>query len=89
MTATELLYDIQSLQEETFEFERKYGLRTDLFFASYMQGVEPEDDSWVMDFGQWASAYQLLLERRVQYLNVVEHAMRSKDNYFSLIQVAT
>jgi hypothetical protein len=63
----EILADIHALEEELLEFERKYGLRSETFFPAYMNGEEPEDDSWVLDFGEWASVYRTWLSRQAEY----------------------
>jgi hypothetical protein len=64
MTLWEALLDIHSLEEELLEFERKYGLRSETFYAAYSSGEEPEDDHWVLDFGEWASVYRTWLARQ-------------------------
>ena len=46
-----LLTDIHALEEEILAFERKYGIRSETFYAAYAGGEEPEDDRWVLDFG--------------------------------------
>jgi len=46
MSARELLTDIHALEEELLSFERKYGLRSDVFHAAYAQGEEPEKLCW-------------------------------------------
>jgi len=55
MTPYELLIDIHALEEELLSLERKYGIRSETFYAAYINGEEPEDDDWVLDFGEWAS----------------------------------
>jgi hypothetical protein len=55
MNAQELLADIHALEEELLSFERKYGVRSEIFFAAYAQGEEPENETWVLDFTEWAS----------------------------------
>jgi hypothetical protein len=61
----EILADIHALEEELLEFERRYGLRSEIFYVAYMSGEEPEDESWVLDFSEWASVYRtwLMLSR--------------------------
>jgi hypothetical protein len=51
MTYREILADIHALEQDLLEFERKYGLRSETFYPAYMNGEEPEDDSWTLDFG--------------------------------------
>ena len=64
MTSQEILADIQTLEEELLAFECRYGISSETFYAAYMSGVEPEDDSWVLDFGEWASVYRTWLASR-------------------------
>ena len=52
MNLREILADIHALEEELLDFERKYGIRSETFYAAYVSGEEPEDDSWVLDFGE-------------------------------------
>ncbi|GKT09177.1 hypothetical protein DSTSK_24820 [Desulforhabdus sp. TSK] len=55
MTLREILSDIHALEEDLLDFERKYGVRSETFYAAYVIGEEPEDDTWMLDFGEWAS----------------------------------
>jgi len=57
MNLREILADIHALEEDLLEFERKYGLRSDTFYAAYAAGEEPDDEAWVLDFCEWASVY--------------------------------
>lgn len=36
-------------------------------YAAYMSGEEPEDENWVLDFGEWASVYRTWLARKAEY----------------------
>ena len=63
MTLEQLLADIHALEEDLLTFERKYGVRSETFYAAYQNGEEPEDDSWMLDFGEWASVYRTYKER--------------------------
>jgi hypothetical protein len=67
MTFHEILADIHALEQELLELERKYGLRSETFYAAYASGEEPEDDAWVLDFGEWASVYRTWLARQAEY----------------------
>jgi hypothetical protein len=67
MNPRELLADIHALEEDILSFERKYGLRSETFYAAYIAGEEPEDDAWVLDFGEWASVYRTWLARQAGY----------------------
>lgn len=66
MSLQEILADIHALEEELLDFERKYGLRSETFYAAYVAGEEPEDEAWVLDFSEWASVYRTWLERQPQ-----------------------
>lgn len=67
MTLREILADIHTLEEELLAFERKYGIRSETFYAAYVSGEEPEDDNWVLDFGEWASVYRTWLAMQAEY----------------------
>ena len=84
MNSNDILIDIHALEEELLEFERKYGIRSENFYAAYMNGEEPEDDSWVLDFGEWASVYRTWLKREAEYRNQFPLEQRNKSNPFEL-----
>ena len=67
MNLSDLLDDIQALDEELRGYERKYGVLTETFADAYGAGEEPADSSWVPDWTAWASAYDLWRRRRKQY----------------------
>lgn len=52
MNIRKILIDIHTLEQEMMAFERKYGIRSETFYAAYVSGEEPEDESWVLDFIQ-------------------------------------
>ena len=64
MTIRETLADIHALQRQMLEFEERYGVRSDVFYAAYRSGEEPADDAWVLDFSEWAGVYEAWLERQ-------------------------
>jgi hypothetical protein len=86
MTLQEILADIHALEEELLAFERKYGIRSETFYAAYADGEEPEDESWVMDFGEWASVYRTWLARQAEYRNEVQRIQRNAPSLTGLIQ---
>jgi hypothetical protein len=88
MSLREILADIHALEEELLAFERKYGIRSETFYAAYMSGEEPEDESWVLDFGEWASVYRTWLARQADYRNEVQRVQRHESSLVGLIQVA-
>lgn len=88
MTLYELLTDIHALEEELLSFERKFGIRSETFYAAYASGEEPEDDAWVLDFGEWASVYRTWLERQAEYRDAIQQMQRQKPSLSGLIRVA-
>lgn len=81
--------DIHSLEEEILSFERHYGVRSETFYAAYIQGEEPEDDSWVLDFGEWASVYRTWLARQAEYRNEIQRQQTNASSLKGLIQAAS
>ncbi len=88
MDLRDLLLDIHALEEELLAFERKYGIRSETLYASYAAGEEPEQEEWVMDFGEWASVYRTWLTRQAAYRNEVQRLLQQDNSLSSLIQVA-
>jgi hypothetical protein len=88
MSLQEILADIHALEEDLLSFERKYGIRSETFYAAYVSGEEPEDDSWVLDFGEWASVYRTWLVRQADYRNEVQRIQRQAPSLEGLIRVA-
>ena len=88
MNLQEILADIHALEEDLLAFERKYGIRSEIFYAAYVRGEEPEDDSWVLDFGEWASVYRTWLARQAEYRNEVQRIQRNAPSLTGLIQAA-
>lgn len=89
MTLREMLADIHALEEELLTFERKYGVRSETFYAAYTNGEEPEDDRWVLDFGEWASVYRTWLTRQAEYRNEVQRLQGNVQSLTGLIQVTS
>ncbi len=89
MTLREMLADIHVLEEELLTFERKYGVRSETFYAAYTNGEEPEDDRWVLDFGEWASVYRTWLTRQAEYRNEVQRLQGNAQSLAGLIQVTS
>jgi hypothetical protein len=88
MKIQEILADIHALEEEMLDFERKYGLRSETFYVAYMSGEEPEDDKWVLDFGEWASVYRTWLARQAEYRNEVQRIQHNTPSLMGLVRVA-
>jgi len=89
MNLRTLLLDIHSLEEDLLTFERKFGIRSETFYASYVSGEEPDHDEWVLDFSEWAGVYQTWLTRQAEYRNEIQRRQRQSTRLTGLIQVAT
>lgn len=89
MNLHEILDDIHALEEELLAFERKYGLRSEVFYAAYASGEEPEDLAWMLDFGEWASVYRTWLTRQADYRNEVQRLQHGKPSLVGLVRVAS
>ena len=87
MNLLEFLADIHALEEELLIFERRYGIRSETFYAAYASGEEPEDESWVLDFGEWASVYKTWLKRQADYRNKVQQIQQQAPSLTGLIRV--
>lgn len=83
MTLSEILQDIHALQEDLLNYERKYNILTETFYESYLQGDEPPDDSWVLDWNMWAGTYETWLDRKQRY----QAAMKRLQSESSLVNV--
>ena len=89
MNPREILADIHALEEELLAFERKYGIRSETFYAGYMSGEEPEEDGWVLDFGEWASVYRTWLTRQAEYRDQIQRIQQNAPSLAGLIRVAS
>jgi hypothetical protein len=87
MTPQQLLADIHSLETGLLAFERKYGIRSEVFYAAFMGGEEAENEAWAMDFGEWASVYRTWLTRQAEYRNEIERVQPDKGSLVGLIHV--
>jgi len=88
MSLREILADIHALEEELLAFERKFGIRSETYYAAYMSGEEPEDENWVLDFGEWASVYRTWLARQAEYRNEVQRLQKQAPSITGLVRVA-
>ena len=88
MNISQILADIHALEEELLTFERKYGIRSETFYAAFTSGEEPEDDNWVLDFGEWASVYKTWLTRQAQYRDEIQRIQHNKQTLIGLIRIS-
>lgn len=88
MDLRQILADIHALEEELLAFERKYGIRSETLYAAYIAGEEPENDAWVLDFGEWASVYKTWLDRQAEYRNEIQRIQKQSPSLSGLVHVA-
>jgi hypothetical protein len=86
MSLQEIIEDIHALTARCEVFERKYGVLSETFYESFMNGEEPADDDWVLDWSAWAGAYKVLLRRRAQYNRAIENARHSIPSLADVIE---
>lgn len=72
VTLAEIMQDIHACEEDLVAYERKYNILSETFYESYMQGDEPPDDAWVLDWSDWAGAYEIWLDRKARYKRAIE-----------------
>jgi len=89
MNLRDMLTDIHAFEEELINFERKYGIRSETFYSAYINGEEPEDDNWVLDFAEWASVYKTWLSRQAEYRNEIQRLQHNLPTLSGLIKVAS
>jgi len=88
MNIRDILTDIHALEEELLNFERKFGIRSETLYAAYVTGEEPENDAWVLDFGEWASVYKTWLARQADYRNEIQRVQEKGSSLAGLVQVS-
>jgi len=72
LTLQDIIEDIHALTKDCEIYERKYGILSETFYESFMNGEEPPDEDWVLDWSAWAGAYKVLLRRREQYRRAID-----------------
>jgi hypothetical protein len=86
MTLQDIIEDIHALTEDLEVYERKYGVLTETFYELYSKGEEPEDDAWVLDWSDWAGAYQILLRRQEQYRRAIQALQQQTQTLTDIMQ---
>jgi len=80
MVLQEIIDDFHVLREDLEAYERKYGVLSETFYESYMSGEEPEDDAWLLDWSDWAGAYEIWLRRQEQYHQAIQNLRAKSQN---------
>ena len=86
MILDDILQDIHALEDELRTYERKYGVLSETFYESYVNGEEPPDDAWVRDWTAWASAYKVWLRRREQYQTAIQSLRTQTRSFARLVE---
>ena len=86
MTIHDILADIHALEAELMDFERKFGIRSETFYAAYMSGEEPDNDNCMLDFGEWASVYRTWLARQADYRGEILRVQRNSPSITGLVR---
>jgi len=86
MTLDDILQDIYALEDEMRTYERKYGVLSETFYESYMNGEEPPGEAWVRDWTAWASAYKVWLRRREQYRTAIQSLRTDTQTISEMIE---
>ncbi len=84
---SDILADIQALAKDLSHFEKKYNQNSESIYTAYINGEEPEDDNFVLDFGEWASVYQMWLNCNVEYRDKLKEFQKQTPNLAGSIQV--
>ena len=87
MTISEVVKDIRALESDLENYERKYGLLSETFYEAYRTGEEPTEDAWVLDWSDWAGAYEIWLHRRSEYQNLMRQ-LTAQTNPSDILQRA-
>ena len=72
MTLSEIMQDIHACEEDMLMYERKYNILSETFYAAYSAGEEPPDHASVLEWSDWAGAYQIWMRRKQQYLAAIQ-----------------
>ena len=86
MTLQEIIIDIHALRDDLEAYERKYGVLSETFYESYINGEEPEDDAWTLDWSDWAGAFKIWLRRQEQYKKTIQSLHTQSKNLIGVIE---
>jgi len=86
MKLQEIISDIHALRDDLEDYERKYGVLSETFYESYVNGEEPDEDSWVLDWSDWAGAYKIWLRRQEQYRQAIQSMRINSENLMNVIE---
>jgi hypothetical protein len=73
------------LTEDIEVYKRKYGTLSETFYELYTGGTEPYNDSWVLDWSDWAGAYKILLRWQEQYRSTIQALQAEKESLSNIV----
>ena len=82
-----VIQSVHALEEDLMTFEQKYGLLSETFYAVYMQGEEPRNEEWVLDWSSWAGAYQSLVKLKQRYYQLIQPIQFETTTLAKMIEV--
>jgi hypothetical protein len=85
MILQDVIDDIHALYEDLKVYERKYGILSETFYELYVNGTEPDNEDWVLDWSDWAGAYKLLIRRQEQYRHTLQILKEQPSSLTGLI----
>ena len=71
-TINDCIFDIKALEESLSQFEQKYHMKSEDILLMYDNGYEPPDEISILDYGECASLYRILLRRKAEYSNMIK-----------------
>lgn len=84
-TVSDILADIKALELELTDFEKRFKQRSQDIYTAYQQGIEPEDDNFVLNFGEWAAVYEMWLECQAEYRHELDKLLHQLPEHSSYI----
>ncbi|RLD62411.1 MAG: hypothetical protein DRJ05_00500 [Bacteroidetes bacterium] len=86
MVLQDIIDDIHALGEDLGAYERKYGVLSETFYESYLDGEEPEDTAWILDWSDWAGVFKIWLRRHEQYKQTIGSLRANSKNLINVIE---
>lgn len=84
LTLQEILDDLHAVERELQEYEKKYGLRSELFY-DYYQADLLEDDGSNSDLHAWAGIFEIKCDLERRYKKLIFRQKPFRESAKSLI----
>jgi hypothetical protein len=55
----EVASDVPPLEADLENYERRYGILSEKLYEAFSAVEEPAEDSWVLDWSDWAGVYEI------------------------------